>query len=128
MKKISLTLLSFLMIFLFSELLIGKVNRFSANTIEEYNFISKEEYQKNIIPKDYSHSDNIFKDDSVIVTLTEKATKQFLTYEASDFSEIGCLSVEDLTKSTINSEKQESFSKKTSDGMMTHTTKFRRIK
>lgn len=46
MKKISLTLLSFLMIFLFSELLIGKVNRFSANTIEEYNFISKEEYQK----------------------------------------------------------------------------------
>jgi surface antigen bspA-like len=115
------------MIFLFSELLIGKVNRFSANTIEEYNFISKEEYQKNIIPKDYSHSDNIFKDDSVIVTLTEKATKQFLTYEPSDFSEIGCLSVEDLTKSTINSEKQESFSKKTSDGMMTDTTKFRRI-
>lgn len=51
MKKISLTLLSFLMIFLFSELLIGKVNRFSANTIEEYNFISKEEYQKKYNPE-----------------------------------------------------------------------------
>ncbi len=40
--------------------------------------------------------------DSVIVTLTKEETKKFKTYTANDFSEINCISVEELTQSTVD--------------------------
>jgi len=43
-----------------------------------------------------------FYEDSVIVVLTEKATRKFYNYTADDFLEIKCISVEDLTKDTVD--------------------------
>ena len=40
--------------------------------------------------------------DSVIITLTKEETIKFLNYTSDDFSEIGCLSIEDLTMHTVD--------------------------
>jgi len=43
-----------------------------------------------------------FTDGDVVIVLTKTATRQFLTYTPEDFSEIDCISVDDITGLTVD--------------------------
>lgn len=65
--------------------------------------------------------------DSVIITLTKEETIKFLNYTSDDFSEIGCLSIEDLTMHTVD-DVENSYNKNTAvTKKMIDYENFRRI-
>lgn len=68
-----------------------------------------------------------FETDSVIVTLTRETTRRFNAYTPSSFSEIGCISVEDLTQYTAEYVRNEVRGVSNSRSMMVDTDKFRTI-
>ena len=70
-----------------------------------------------------------FADDRVTVVLTRAATRRFLTYGPEDFSEIGCVGVEELTQHTVKwVEAQLSDNpEKPKESMMVDVQKYKRI-
>lgn len=63
------------------------------------------DYVDNVVS--FENANACVDDSSVIVTITENATKQFRTYSEVDFKEIGCARVEDLTQYTTKYAKEK---------------------
>lgn len=68
-----------------------------------------------------------FENDSVLITLTEEATRQFLTYTPESFPEVNCIHVEDLTQYTAEYVKDKIQGNYTEKSMLIDVEQFRRI-
>lgn len=65
--------------------------------------------------------------DSIIVTLTLDETRKFKSYSAEDFSDIGCISIEDLTQSTSEYVQSKINNKLVNRSMLVEYTNYKRI-
>lgn len=75
----------------------------------------------------YVNNEDIIKHDSVIVTLTEEASKGYKNYSANDFKEVGCVEVEDLTKFTADYTKNKSRGRHAGKSMLVKTENYTQI-
>ena len=67
-----------------------------------------------------------FADDRVIIVLTKLATRQFLTYVPTDFPEIDCITVTDLSSHTVEWVEKKVLGIPTQEEMAVNVEKFRR--
>ena len=74
----------------------------------------------------YDISDN-FSDDKVIVVLNKDESFLFKNYKPDDFSEVGCVSVKDLTGFTVNYVKEKMLYPDNTNKMLVDSDNFRRI-
>lgn len=68
-----------------------------------------------------------FYTDKVIIVLSEEATWQFRAYTPKDFPEIDCISVSDLTASTVEYARKKMQGEIVEQRMLVNAHNFRRI-
>lgn len=117
MKKRVIQVL-FVLVLLLAYIIIGNHADISAYT----NNISIEE-------KSYCNVslDENFADDTVLIVLNKNASTDFKTYSPSDFPEVRCLFVEDLTEGVVEKILQQQVNKNEANNLAVNTADFRRI-
>mgnify|MGYP000159876739 CR=1 FL=1 len=126
MNRIIKKIPSYLLITIFMLLIFIFFAKNYVNASQDNEILSVEKkYYYNV--EELNISEETVSLDSVIVTLTKEESQKFLNYTIHDFTEVGCLNIEDLTEFTLDDVKNSINDSNFCENEMIDYENFRRI-
>ncbi|MCH5164232.1 MAG: leucine-rich repeat protein [Clostridiales bacterium] len=117
MKYIKKNIFIIFLCLVVSSILFGVTTNFEVNAYEINAAYDESNYNLN----------QDFDDDTVVITLTKEATRQFLDYEPIDFSDVEATAVIDLTRHSVDWVRKTLAEEQTQEQMLIDVEEFRRM-